>query len=122
MEKEKNAILESKMEKLALDLACWRADETVNSEQQINIDDIMEPSTGSLEVEATAAMPEQRYTQRQKKPHSAILWSGAFSGQIIMKILMYLIFFYLFLINWSILNKILIFLFLFLYNFYPVRK
>lgn len=50
-EKEKNARLKGKVEKLELELARWRAGETVNAEEQINIEDIMEASTPNLEVE-----------------------------------------------------------------------
>ena len=45
------------MEKFELDLACWRPGETVNSEEQINTDDTMDPSTPNLEVERTVAAP-----------------------------------------------------------------
>lgn len=51
-EKEKNARLKGKVEKLELELARWRAGETVNSEEQFNIEDLMEASTPNLEVEA----------------------------------------------------------------------
>ncbi|XP_037953601.1 kinesin heavy chain [Teleopsis dalmanni] len=52
-EKEKNARLKGKVEKLELELARWRAGETVNAEEQINMDDLMEASTPNLEVETT---------------------------------------------------------------------
>lgn len=51
-EKEKNARLKGKVEKLELELARWRAGETVNAEEQVNVDDLMEASTPNLEVEA----------------------------------------------------------------------
>ncbi|XP_055841419.1 kinesin heavy chain [Episyrphus balteatus] len=50
-EKEKNARLKGKVEKLELELARWRAGETVNAEEQINMEDIMEASTPNLEVD-----------------------------------------------------------------------
>ncbi|XP_039953994.1 kinesin heavy chain [Bactrocera neohumeralis] len=53
-EKEKNARLKGKIEKLELELARWRAGETVNAEEQVNVDDVMEASTPNLEVEAPA--------------------------------------------------------------------
>lgn len=58
-EKEKNARLKGKIEKLELELARWRAGETVNAEEQVNVDDVMEASTPNLEVEtpATTAGP-----------------------------------------------------------------
>ncbi|XP_061393820.1 kinesin heavy chain [Musca vetustissima] len=54
-EKEKNARLKGKVEKLELELARWRAGETVNADEQINVDELMEASTPNLEVEAVAA-------------------------------------------------------------------
>lgn len=54
-EKEKNARLKGKVEKLELELARWRAGEAVNPEEQINIEDIMEASTPNLEVDTNAA-------------------------------------------------------------------
>ncbi|XP_053966992.1 kinesin heavy chain [Anastrepha obliqua] len=53
-EKEKNARLKGKIEKLELELARWRAGETVNAEEQVNVDDVMEASTPNLEVETPA--------------------------------------------------------------------
>ncbi|XP_036341261.1 kinesin heavy chain-like, partial [Rhagoletis pomonella] len=53
-EKEKNARLKGKIEKLELELARWRAGETVNAEEQVIVDDPMEASTPNLEVEAPA--------------------------------------------------------------------
>lgn len=53
-EKEKNARLKGKVEKLELELARWRAGETVKAEEQINMEDLMEASTPNLEVEAAA--------------------------------------------------------------------
>ncbi|KAH8269407.1 hypothetical protein KR018_002503 [Drosophila ironensis] len=53
-EKEKNARLKGKVEKLELELARWRAGETVKAEEQINMDDLMEASTPNLDVEAAA--------------------------------------------------------------------
>lgn len=53
-EKEKNARLKGKVEKLELELARWRAGETVNAEEQINMEDLMEASTPNLEVETPA--------------------------------------------------------------------
>lgn len=49
-EKEKSARLKGKLEKLELELARWRAGETVNLEEQININDVMEASTPNLDV------------------------------------------------------------------------
>lgn len=49
-EKEKNARLKGKVEKLETELARWRAGETVNLEEQINTQDIMEASTPNLET------------------------------------------------------------------------
>ncbi|KAH8400923.1 hypothetical protein KR009_001830 [Drosophila setifemur] len=54
-EKEKNGRLKGKVEKLEIELARWRAGETVKAEEQINMDDLMEASTPNLEVEAAAA-------------------------------------------------------------------
>ncbi|XP_030370709.1 kinesin heavy chain [Scaptodrosophila lebanonensis] len=54
-EKEKNARLKGKVEKLELELARWRAGETVKAEEQINMEDLMEASTPNLEVEAPQA-------------------------------------------------------------------
>ncbi|XP_055919873.1 kinesin heavy chain [Eupeodes corollae] len=56
-EKEKNARLKGKVEKLELELARWRAGETVNAEEQINMEDIMEASTPNLEVEVGETTP-----------------------------------------------------------------
>ncbi|KAI9575996.1 kinesin heavy chain [Glossina fuscipes] len=52
-EKEKNARLKGKVEKLELELSRWRAGETVNADEQVNVDDLMEASTPNLEVETT---------------------------------------------------------------------
>lgn len=49
-EKEKSARLKGKVEKLEAELARWRAGETVNLEEQINLQEIMEASTPNLEV------------------------------------------------------------------------
>ncbi|XP_001360474.3 kinesin heavy chain [Drosophila persimilis] len=51
-EKEKNGRLKGKVEKLEIELARWRAGETVKAEEQINMEDLMEASTPNLEVEA----------------------------------------------------------------------
>lgn len=51
-EKEKNARLKGKVEKLELELARWRSGETVKAEEQINMDDLMDVSTPNLDVEA----------------------------------------------------------------------
>lgn len=56
-EKEKNARLKGKVEKLELELARWRAGETVNAEEQVNVEDLMEASTPNLEIETIAAAP-----------------------------------------------------------------
>ncbi|XP_034476140.1 kinesin heavy chain [Drosophila innubila] len=53
-EKEKNGRLKGKVEKLELELARWRAGETVKAEEQINMEDPMEASTPNLEVDAAA--------------------------------------------------------------------
>uniref|UniRef100_A0A1A9UP03 Kinesin-like protein n=1 Tax=Glossina austeni TaxID=7395 RepID=A0A1A9UP03_GLOAU len=52
-EKEKNARLKGKVEKLELELSRWRAGETVNADEQVNVDDLMEASTPNLEVETS---------------------------------------------------------------------
>ncbi|KAH8285336.1 hypothetical protein KR054_007788 [Drosophila jambulina] len=57
-EKEKNGRLKGKVEKLELELARWRAGETVKAEEQINMEDLMEASTPNLDVEAAAAAAE----------------------------------------------------------------
>lgn len=49
-EKEKSARLKGKVEKLEAELARWRAGETVNLEEQINLQEVMEASTPNLEV------------------------------------------------------------------------
>lgn len=49
-EKEKNGRLKGKVEKLEAELARWRAGETVNAEEQINLQDIMEASTPVVDV------------------------------------------------------------------------
>ncbi|XP_052839647.1 kinesin heavy chain [Drosophila gunungcola] len=54
-EKEKNGRLKGKVEKLEIELARWRAGETVKAEEQINMEDLMEASTPNLEVEAAQA-------------------------------------------------------------------
>lgn len=56
-EKEKCARLKGKVEKLELELARWRAGETVNAEEQINMEDIMEASTPNLEVDIGETTP-----------------------------------------------------------------
>lgn len=56
-EKEKNARLKGKVEKLEAELARWRAGETVNLEEQINLQDIMEASTPNVEVETQEIAP-----------------------------------------------------------------
>lgn len=57
-EKEKSARLKGKLEKLELELARWRAGETVTVDEQINFQDIMEASTPNLaEAENPAAAP-----------------------------------------------------------------
>ncbi|EDW91955.1 kinesin heavy chain [Drosophila yakuba] len=65
-EKEKNARLKGKVEKLEIELARWRAGETVKAEEQINMEDLMEASTPNLEVEAaqTAAAEAAAAAQR----------------------------------------------------------
>nr|AAQ97206.1 chimeric kinesin [synthetic construct] len=65
-EKEKNARLKGKVEKLEIELARWRAGETVKAEEQINMEDLMEASTPNLEVEAaqTAAAEAALAAQR----------------------------------------------------------
>ena len=75
-DKENNARLKGKMEKLELELTCWIAGETVNSEEQIDIDDIMVPSTANLKVEITAAAP----TKGETMP--ATLVTGVMVGSI----------------------------------------
>uniref|UniRef100_A0A0K8TN52 Kinesin-like protein n=1 Tax=Tabanus bromius TaxID=304241 RepID=A0A0K8TN52_TABBR len=50
-EKEKSARLKGKVEKLEAELARWRAGETVNLDEQINLQEIMEASTPNVEVE-----------------------------------------------------------------------
>uniref|UniRef100_A0A1A9X3K6 Kinesin-like protein n=1 Tax=Glossina brevipalpis TaxID=37001 RepID=A0A1A9X3K6_9MUSC len=56
-EKEKNARLKGKVEKLELELSRWRAGETVNADEQVNVDDLMEASTPNLEVETNVNAP-----------------------------------------------------------------
>ncbi|XP_067632229.1 kinesin heavy chain [Eurosta solidaginis] len=53
-EKEKCARYKGKLESLELELARWRAGETVNAEEQVNVDDVMEASTPNLEAETPA--------------------------------------------------------------------
>ncbi|KAL7736798.1 hypothetical protein ACLKA6_015639 [Drosophila palustris] len=53
-EKEKNGRLKGKVEKLELELARWRAGETVKAEEQINMEDPMEASTPNFEADAAA--------------------------------------------------------------------
>lgn len=48
-EKEKNARMKGKLEKLEQELARWRAGETVTSDEQVNFQEIMEASTTNLE-------------------------------------------------------------------------
>ncbi|XP_058826927.1 kinesin heavy chain isoform X1 [Topomyia yanbarensis] len=49
-EKEKNARLKGKVEKLEAELARWRAGETVNEEEQLDLLDVMEASTPNVEI------------------------------------------------------------------------
>lgn len=49
-EKEKSARLKGKVEKLEAELARWRSGETVNLDEQINLQEVMEASTPNLEV------------------------------------------------------------------------
>lgn len=56
-EKEKCARLKGKVEKLELELARWRAGESVNPEEQINMEDIMEASTPNLEGDVGETTP-----------------------------------------------------------------
>nr|XP_029733269.1 kinesin heavy chain isoform X1 [Aedes albopictus]XP_029733270.1 kinesin heavy chain isoform X1 [Aedes albopictus]XP_029733271.1 kinesin heavy chain isoform X1 [Aedes albopictus] len=49
-EKEKNGRLKGKVEKLEAELARWRAGETVNVEEQLDLQDVMEASTPNVEV------------------------------------------------------------------------
>lgn len=57
-EKEKSARLKGKVEKLEAELARWRSGETVNPDEQINTQDLMEASTPNLETgEAEIAAP-----------------------------------------------------------------
>lgn len=49
-EKEKNGRLKGKLEKLEQELARWRAGETVNAEEQVNLKEIMEASTTNLDT------------------------------------------------------------------------
>lgn len=49
-EKEKSARLKGKVEKLEAELARWRSGETVNLDEQINLQEIMEASTPNLEA------------------------------------------------------------------------
>lgn len=59
-EKEKSARLKGKLEKLDLELARWRAGETVQVDEQINLNDVMEASTPNLDVAEPeiAALPK----------------------------------------------------------------
>lgn len=54
-EKEKNSRMKGKLEKLEAELARWRAGETVNAEEQFNMQDPMEASTPNLEIPETTA-------------------------------------------------------------------
>lgn len=49
-EKEKNGRLKGKVEKLEAELARWRAGETVNLEEQLDLQDVMEASTPNVEI------------------------------------------------------------------------
>lgn len=49
-EKEKNGRLKGKVEKLEAELARWRSGETVNLEEQVNLQDPMEASTPVVDV------------------------------------------------------------------------
>ncbi|XP_055305257.1 kinesin heavy chain [Sitodiplosis mosellana] len=49
-EKEKSGRLKGKLEKLEQELARWRAGEKVSTDEQVNIQDIMEASTSNLET------------------------------------------------------------------------
>lgn len=64
-EKEKSARLKGKLEKLELELQRWRAGETVNLEEQINFNDVMEASTPNLDV------AEQEIASLAKPPVAA---------------------------------------------------
>lgn len=63
-EKEKSARLKGKLEKLELELARWRGGETVNLDEQINLNDVMEASTPNLDVAEPeiAALPKPAAT------------------------------------------------------------
>lgn len=54
-EKEKVVRLKGKVEKLEEELARWRAGETVNPDEQINLQDVMEASTPGTGLDANAA-------------------------------------------------------------------
>lgn len=74
-EKEKSARLKGKVEKLEAELARWRAGETVNPDEQINTQDVMEASTPNLEsVEAELATAPIPATP------SALTMVGSISG------------------------------------------
>ena len=66
------------MKKLELELACWRPRKTINSEEQINIYDIMVLSTLKLAVEITAAAPNN---PNQTMPATSV--AGLMVGSII---------------------------------------
>lgn len=74
-EKEKNGRLKGKLEKLELELARWRAGETVTVDEQINIQDIMEASTPNLDV---AEVEVQVVAQVPAKPIPVM--EGSISG------------------------------------------
>lgn len=61
-EKEKNGRLKGKCEKLEQELARWRAGETVNADEQINLQEVMAESTTTLdtvEIDTVAAAVAQ---------------------------------------------------------------
>lgn len=74
-EKEKSARLKGKLEKLELELARWRAGETVTVDEQINLQDIMEASTPNLDV---AEVEIQAAAQVPAKPIAVM--EGSISG------------------------------------------
>lgn len=74
-EKEKNGRMKGKLEKLEQELARWRAGETVTTDEQVNLQDVMEASTTNLETAETEL-------QRAKlpKPTTAIM-EGSISNE-----------------------------------------
>lgn len=79
-EKEKNGRLKGKVEKLEAELARWRAGETVNAEEQINLQDIMEASTPVVDTSEPDPAVAAAAAAKRATPAGNALMVGSISA------------------------------------------